>query len=308
MSFSLIVPIFNNQDSIPKLLSNINDIRNLLDEEFEAIFVVDGSPDESLNLLYSQLSALPYKAKLISHSKNFGSFAAIKTGLSQTDTDYSATYSADCQEPTSLIKDFYDILATGKSDIVFGTRVSRSDPYLSKLFSKIFWSIYRRLVDSKIPKGGVDVFACNKRFREELLKLGEARSSLISLAFWLGFHRAFVPYKRLNRTEGKSAWSFRRKLRYFSDSLFAFTDLPVRLLLLSGFIGIVLSVILSLIIVSLRIIGDITIPGYSPTILLILFFGALNIFGLGLVGSYAWRSYENSKNRPAAVISKLFEN
>jgi hypothetical protein len=173
------------------------------------------------------------------------------------------------------------------------------------LFSNLFWSIYRTTIDSSMPKGGVDIFGCNKAFRSELIKLEESRSSLIALAFWLGFERRIVKYNRLPREEGKSAWSLKKKFNYFLDSLFSFTDLPIRVLLTIGGIGVMFSLILGSVVLVLRIYGDIEVPGYSPTILLILFFGALNVFGIGLVGSYAWRAYENSKRRPNAVVSRI---
>jgi hypothetical protein len=114
-----------------------------------------------------------------------------------------------------------------------------------------------------------------------------------------------VKYTRLAREGGKSTWTFRKKLNYFLDSLFSFTDFPIKLLLTGGVIGVFFSIILGSVVLILKIYGDIKVPGYSPTILLILFFGALNVFGIGLVGSYAWRAYENSKRRPNAVVSKI---
>jgi hypothetical protein len=248
---------------------------------------------------------MKFKSQIIIHSKNFGSFAAITTGLKYDNSEYSSTYSADCQEPTSLIENFYEILEKDKVDVVFGQRLERQDNILSKIFSNLFWKIYRATIDSDMPKGGVDIFGCNRAFRNELVKLEESRSSLIALAFWLGFERRTVKYSRLAREAGKSTWTFRKKLNYFLDSLFSFTDLPIRVLLSGGAIGVILSLVLGSVILILSLYGDIKVPGYSPTVLLILFFGALNIFGIGLVGSYAWRAYENSKKRPNAVVSKV---
>ena len=305
MKYSIIVPVYQNEDSIPKLLINLSTLSEKLNHDLEVIFVIDGSMDKSQDLLVIGCQDMKFKSKIIIHSKNFGSFAAITTGLKYDNSEYSSTYSADCQEPTSLIENFYEILEKDKVDVVFGQRLERQDNILSKIFSNLFWKIYRATIDSDMPKGGVDIFGCNRAFRNELVKLEESRSSLIALAFWLGFERRTVKYSRLAREAGKSTWTFRKKLNYFLDSLFSFTDLPIRVLLGGGAIGVILSLVLGSVILILSLYGDIKVPGYSPTVLLILFFGALNIFGIGLVGSYAWRAYENSKKRPNAVVSKV---
>jgi polyisoprenyl-phosphate glycosyltransferase len=305
VKYSIIVPVYQNEDSIPKLLINLSALSEKLNHDLEVIFVIDGSMDKSQDLLVIGCQDMKFKSQIIIHSKNFGSFAAITTGLKYDNSEYSSTYSADCQEPTSLIENFYEILEKDKVDVVFGQRLERQDNILSKIFSNLFWKIYRATIDSDMPKGGVDIFGCNRAFRNELVKLEESRSSLIALAFWLGFERRTVKYSRLAREAGKSTWTFRKKLNYFLDSLFSFTDLPIRVLLSGGAIGVILSLVLGSVILILSLYGDIKVPGYSPTVLLILFFGALNIFGIGLVGSYAWRAYENSKKRPNAVVSKV---
>jgi len=305
VKYAIVVPVFQNQDSIPRLLLNLSSLSEKYENDLEVVFVIDGSTDKSQEILIDSCKVQKFKSQIINHSKNFGSFAAITTGLKHVNSEYTSTYSADCQEPISLIEDFFKILVEDKADVVFGQRIERSDDFLSKLFSNLFWNIYRTTIDSSMPKGGVDIFGCNKAFRNELIKLEESRSSLIALAFWLGFERRIVKYNRLAREEGKSAWSLKKKSNYFLDSLFSFTDLPIRVLLTLGAIGIVFSLVLGSVVLVLRIYGDIEVPGYSPTILLILFFGALNVFGIGLVGSYAWRAYENSKRRPNAVVSRI---
>src|SRR5205823_4374215 len=101
----------------------------------------------------------------------------------------------------------------------------RADPSLS---SRLFWTLYRRLVQRDMPEGGIDIFGCNRTFRDRLISLGESNSTLVGLVLWLGFRRKLVPYERRRREIGRSAWTFRKKLRYLSDSVFAFSDLPIR--------------------------------------------------------------------------------
>jgi hypothetical protein len=194
-------------------------------------------------------------------------------------------------------------LEADECDVVLGVRLSRADPWSSRFASSLFWWMYRSLVVKDMPRGGVDVFGCNDTFRLQLLRLEESRSSLVALIFWLGFRRKLIEYHRLPRQEGASAWTLKRKLGYLSDSVFAFTDLPIKLLLSIGIVAVGTSLFLGLAILVARLSGWIAVPGYAATMLAVLFFGALNILGLGLVGAYVWRAYENSKQRPLAVVA-----
>lgn len=279
-----------------------------LNGEMEAVFVVDGSPDQSFELLRAALDRLSFPAQLLAHSRNFGSFPAIRTGLAAARGDYFGVMAADLQEPPELLISFFKALALDECDVAIGTRMGRNDPYASRLASGIFWGLYRRLVVRDMPEGGVDVFGCNQVFRDQLLKLEESRSSLIALIFWLGFRRKLVSYERLERQEGKSSWTFSKKVEYMMDSIFAFTDYPIRLLIRIGVVGCMLSLVLGALVFVAHLSGRIAVPGYAATMLVVLFFGMLNLLGLGLVGTYAWRGYENSKIRPLAVTAMKLRN
>lgn len=306
--YSVITPVYRNAEFVPLLIAEFARIREQvlsaygMDTEF--IFVVDASPDDSLMLLREQLPRAPFPSQLVLHARNFGSFAAIRTGLHVARGDYCAVIAADLQEPPDILLSFLKALCLEKSDIAVGVRTGRDDPALSQFSANLFWRLYRRLVVREIPEGGVDVFGCTRRVRSELLKLEEANSSLVGLIFWLGFRRSEVPYSRRARMYGRSAWTFRKKLTYLLDSIFAFTDLPVRVLSVLGGFGLGIAAALILIVLVLRAVGLITVPGYTATVLVVSFFGALNTLGLGLIGAYSWRAYENTKRRPLAVVQE----
>ena len=114
--------------------------------------------------------------------------------------------------------------------------------------------------------------------------------------------RSVLGYRRVARAHGKSAWSLRRKIAYLSDSLFAFSDLPIRILLGVGVLGLSLALILALVVVVAKVSGRVPVPGYAAIMVAMTFFAGLNALGLGLIGSYAWRAYENSKQRPLALV------
>ncbi len=300
---SLVIPVYRNEESISAL---IQVVRTLAADspagEFEAIFVLDGNPDQSCARLRELLPGAGFASRLILLSRNFGSFAAIRAGLAAAQGESCAVMAADLQEPPELIRQMYAQMESGQYDVVVGRRSERDDPMLTRFSAAIFWAFYRRIIEPKMPPGGVDVFACNLVFRKMLVSMEESHSSLVGLLFWMGFRRGEAVYARAARQHGKSAWSFQRKLRYLSDSLFSFTDLPIRMLLVGGLVGVTASVLFGLVALSARLLGWITVPGYTATILMILFFGALTQLGLGIVGSYTWRAYENTKRRPDSIV------
>ena len=308
MKYSIIIPVYKSESSISRLLIALNSLHIKLRKEMEVVFVVDGSPDRSFLLLKNAISSLNYSAQLISHSRNFGSFAAIRTGLTLANGKYFAIMAADLQEPPELILEFFQHLSNNTYDVVIGSRKGRKDPFFSTISSIIFWSLYRKFVIPEMPKGGVDVFACNVLFREHLIALEESRSSLIGLIFWLGFRRKEISYIRQMRKEGKSAWALNKKLDYLMDSIFSFTDYPIRMLIKIGFFGFLTHFIFSLIVLIYKLNGLILISGYASIILAITMLGAFNLLGLGLVGTYAWRAYDNTKKRPLSVVASKLKN
>lgn len=301
--FSLVIPVYKNETNIASLLAALRELAPTMPEALEVVFVVDGSPDQSFALLQHALPALPFAAQLLAHSRNFGSFAAIRSGLQAARGDRFGVMAADLQEPPELMRQFNDSLLADRCDVAIGTRRTRADSRLSQWSSRTFWGLYRRWVAPDMPEGGVDVFGCTRAFRDQLLALEESRSSLIALIFWLGFRRELVGYDRLERQAGVSAWTLRKKIDYMLDSVFAFTDAPIRALTHLGVLGCGLSIALMLITLVGHVLGLIPVPGYVTILLVVLFFGALNLLGLGIVGTYAWRAYENTKARPLAIVA-----
>lgn len=299
---TLVVPVYRNAGTIVQLVDATAEIAATTHGRFEAVYVIDGSPDNSEALLRRALAAAPFSWQVIRHSRNFGAFQAIRTGLAHGRGERFAVMAADLQEPPELAASFLDRLATGEVDVVVGVRATRED---SSLGSSVFWRFYRRFIQPDMPRGGVDMFGCTRQVRDALIALEEDNSSLVAQLFWLGYRREEVPYHRRGRADGISGWTFKRKLRYLEDSVFSFTDLPIKLLWRLGLLTAVGSIVLSAVIVVARLTNQIDLPGYATTLLVILAFATLNSIGLGIIGSYVWRAYENTKQRPLAVVSEI---
>jgi polyisoprenyl-phosphate glycosyltransferase len=304
---SLVIPVYRNEESIPDLLAAIEALHADIPDGLEAIFVVDGSPDGSYEVLRAALPERPFRSRLALLSRNFGSFAAIRAGLGLGSGDRFAVMAADLQEPPGLVREMDRVLRDEPVDIVLGVREERQDPLGSRLPAQLFWATYRRLVMSDVPSGGVDVFACVRAVRDQLLRLDESHSSLVGQLFWLGFRRAFVSYTRARRVHGRSAWTLRKKMGYLFDSVFSFTDLPIKLLVWLGGLAAIISGVYGVAVAVLRLLGAIDVPGFTAVILLVVFFGSLNLFALGILGSYAWRAYENTKSRPLHIVLREHE-
>ena len=300
-TYSIIIPVYKNEDSISALLEELANLNRDLGRELEAVFVVDGSPDQSFARLTALLPSCSFRSKLIALSRNFGSFAAIRAGLIKASGKFFTVMAADLQEPPELIAQFFAALDKDEADVVVGVRAGREDPFWTRLFSEAFWSFQRRFIQPETPVGGIDVFACNDKFRQCLLSLQESHSSMVGLILWLGFRRMTIPYRRRKRQHGRSAWTLQKKLKYLSDSAFSFSNFPIHGLLWIGAIGVTLSIIFAGVVIWGRLTGHIEVPGYAPVVLSITFFGSINLISLGIVGSYVWRTFENTKLRPGSV-------
>jgi glycosyltransferase involved in cell wall biosynthesis len=300
--YSIIVPVYGNEGSIPELMERLADISRQLSDSLEVVFVDDGSPDESYQLLAMRLPMAPFSSQLLQHSRNFGSFAAIRTGMKHAAGDFVAVMAADMQEPPELVLEFFRLLSTGTVDVTVGQREARDDPGLSRWSAAAFWRVYRRWVFPDMPVGGVDIFACNRAVVTEMLQLEESHSSLVGLLYWVGFRRVEVPYARRPREHGVSGWSFAKKRRYLFDSIFSFTDLPLSLLIGVGLSGAMVTVAVGIYVLVSFLSGAIDEPGYTPLMLVILFSTFSLLVALGIVGSYVWRAFENTKQRPSAIV------
>jgi len=305
---SIVVPLYKSELQLPELFRELERVSKLCPIAMEAVFVNDGSPDRCAEIVEKRLPELSMPAQLVRLSRNFGAFSAISAGLKQARGDYFTVLAADLQEPPELSLQFLEQMRSGAAEVVFGVRINRNDPAMSVLASNVFWSCYRWLVNPEIPEGGVDIFGCNRRVRDQICSMGEVETSLVGLLFWIGFKRGFVNYERRKRQQGKSAWTFSKKLNYLVNSIFNFTDLPIRILLSTGLIGMLLSLSVGGSVILAKFTGRIVVPGYTATVLTVIFFGGLTTVGLGIVGQYLWLTLQNARRRPPYIVEASIDN
>lgn len=307
VDFSVVIPVYRNSESIDTLIESLDKVFGDLGTKNELVFVIDGSPDDSYKEILAKSPMKNSDILLIDLSRNFGSINAVRLGIAKTSGDFIAVLAADLQEPTEVLIDFYQTLVTNEFDIAIGQRISRNDPVTTRFFSSLYWGFYRKTVNPEIPIGGVDIFACTKQVKVALSDLSESGSSLVGLLYWIGFRRTYIKYARRERPFGKSAWTFKKKFRYLSDSIFSFTNAPILLLQIVGLFGISASCLMGVITFTGYVLGRIEQPGYPTLISVILFLSSMILFGLGIVGTYAWRAFENTKNRPLSVLREVHQ-
>lgn len=305
--FSLVVPIYKSESNIPQLLRDLGEICINVGVPMEVIFVVDGSPDNSWEILSNQSRLQGFSFKVLLLSRNFGAFSAVRCGLEESSGSVLAVMAADSQEPPSLIVSLFREVHDGGSDIAVGIREGRNDPLVTRILSRAFWSVFRILGGHAIPKRGVDVFAITEHVKLRLVQMNESSTSLIGLLYWMGFKRTEVLYSRQQRTTGRSSWSFRKRVKYALDSITSFSEAPIVLLVLMGLIGSIVALLLSIIVAIRQIVWSTEPAGYAPVMISILLVGSLVMIGLGLLGVYVWRIAETVRNRPHTLVWKREE-
>jgi glycosyltransferase involved in cell wall biosynthesis len=304
MTYSIVVPVYRNEPTLPDLLRQLAAAYADGSGDFECVFVIDGSPDNSYPLLKTRLPSMPFPSQLICLSRNFGSFAAIRAGFAHARGDSVAVLAADLQQPVASVRQLVDLL-DGGADIAIGQRASRSDPWLSRMASRLFWRVYRKFVQPDMPAGGVDSFACTRQVTDILVGLPEANSTLVGLLFWVGFRREFVSYPRQARTSGRSGWTFARKVRYAFDTVFAFSDLPITAMLIAGAIGLAGAVLAAIAVLAASISGGLDVTSDTVLMLAVLFSLSTTVLALGILGGYVWRIFENTKGRPVNLVRSV---
>jgi glycosyltransferase involved in cell wall biosynthesis len=305
-SRTVVVPIYKSQDHIPKLFDYIQQIGNAVGE-VEIVFVIDGTPDNSEQRIFLEAKKYAFRIKVVRLSRNFGVGPALHAALSHVDTSSLVIIGSDLQEPVELYIEFFRRMESGEADVFLGERLSRDDPFSMRFFSSIYWWINRKFINSETPKGGFDGVGLSSRAGKTLSELPELNTSFTSQLQWIGYKRVFVPFHRLRRQSGKTSWTFKRKVKLFADSVYGFTGAPIALL--TGF-GIAITGLMLLVLVATlfaSLMGWMEVPGYATIVILSALGHSVTILGLGILGGYVHRSFENTKGRPRYVIEKVYE-
>jgi glycosyltransferase involved in cell wall biosynthesis len=309
MSFiSTVVPVFNNAASLPDLLERFQALAaKNADDQFEFIFVDDGSVDNSFSVLESLLQK-ESRIQIVKLSRNFGSNAALLAGLGQTRGDAVAVIAADLQDPPELINDMLLDWRQGHK-VVLAARQSRDDDILTTFLADTFYSLFRRFAINTMPKHGFDFFLVDRQVCDLINEIQENNAYLMGLILWLGFSPKVVYYHRQAREKryGQSMWTTAKKIKYFLDSFVAFSYFPVRA---ASVIGIVLSMaglVYAAIVIALRLAISVQPEGWASLMIVVLIVSGVQMLMIGILGEYLWRNLDETRRRPRFIVESVLK-
>lgn len=314
-NLSIIIPSFNEAENINELYKRII---KTLDEininDYEIIFVENGSSDNSLEILRS-INVLNNKVKIISLSRNFGYQNAILAGLDYSKKDHACILDGDLQDPPELIKNFV-LKAKEGFDVVYGIRKKRQATLFKKVSYKLFYFFYHKLSEISVPKEVGEFSLINRKVINHLKNLREKNLFLRGLRSWVGFNQIGIEYERLERHKGNAKFSFYDSFILGLDGIISFTMIPLRIVLILGLILSSLSLIyfLFILITKLLVISGLEIPlwlvmpkGLTIMNLIMVTFFSLIVLILGIIGEYIGKIYTEVKDRPRYIVKEYIE-
>jgi glucosyltransferase len=301
---SIIIPCYNEEDSIPLIYNELKKVSNNMKYDFEFIFVNDGSIDNSLSVL-KKLSAKDKQVKYIHFSRNFGKEAAMYAGLSKSKGDYVTIMDADLQDPPSLLPEMLRLIKEEGYDSVGTRRVSRKgEPKIRSFFARKFYKIINKLSKIEMVDGARDYRLMTRQMVNSILELKEYNRYSKGLFSFVGFNTYWLEYENVERVAGETKWSFWGLVKYAIEGIVAFSTLPLSIASLMGFIFCFVSFILIIIIIIKTLIfGDPT-SGWPSLVCIIFFVSGIQLFCLGIIGKYLSKTYLETKNRSIYIIKE----
>lgn len=301
---SIIIPCYNEEDSIPLIYNELKKVSNNMKYDFEFIFVNDGSIDNSLSVL-KKLSTKDKQVKYIHFSRNFGKEAAMYAGLSKSKGDYVTIMDADLQDPPSLLPEMLRLIKEEGYDSVGTRRVSRKgEPKIRSFFARKFYKIINKLSKIEMVDGARDYRLMTRQMVNSILELKEYNRYSKGLFSFVGFNTYWLEYENVERVAGETKWSFWGLVKYAIEGIVAFSTLPLSIASLMGFIFCFVSFILIIIIIIKTLIfGDPT-SGWPSLVCIIFFVSGIQLFCLGIIGKYLSKTYLETKNRPIYIIKE----
>lgn len=300
---SVVVPAFNEELSIPAFAQAAKRFLATVDFHVQFVFVDDGSSDATFEMLKS-LSFEGADAKIVKLSRNFGSHAAIRAGIAQSDSDHVAIYSMDMPEPIEDITLFQHELDQG-TELVYSVRKG----YRGSLGSRLFSKMVKKYIEQSYPAEGLIGVAFGPKIKAQMNQQAEKNSSVFFQLFKLGFKRKGIEVNYAERQNGESKWTLRKKVKLFADSFVMFSFTPIRLISLFGVLLAVAGLLWALGIVICKVFDIIEFAAGWPTMMSVILvgFGVTNI-SLGILAEYLVRDLDASRSAPAFLIDEVIEN
>ena len=308
MKLSLVVPCFNEAENVAVFQAAVINAFEGCGYEYEIIFIDDGSRDATLHNLRKLHAEQKCPVKVISFSRNFGKEAGLYAGLQHASGDYISLIDADLQQRPEIVLDMVKILEEQPEvDVVAAYQDRRKEGKILSFFKKSFYAIINKLSDVTLQPDASDFRTFRRSVRDSILELAEYHRFSKGIFAWVGYNTQFIPYTAHERIHGKTKWSFWKLLNYAIEGIIGFSTAPLRLATVLGSISGVAAILYLLMVIIEKLVWGIDVPGYATAIVLILFFGASQLFCIGIIGEYVGRTFEQTKNRPIYIAKEILE-
>ena len=301
---SIVVPTYNEEENIKPFLQRTEKVLDKLGKSYEIIFALDPSSDNTEKTILDEIKRNK-NIKLLIFSRQFGQPAATMAGISSCKGSYCVIIDVDLQDPPEIIENLYNKIISGY-EVVYAKRKSRKgETFFKKMISSIAYYLINKFSDIHIPRDTGDYRIFSRRVINHLVKLKESHGFLRGLVAFVGFNQSFVMYDREERFAGKSKYNkFFGSLKIGFNGLIGFSSKPLFLMSVSGFLITMLGFLLGIWYIFQKITDINLTPGLTTTVILISFFAGVQLLGLGLLGEYVGRIYDEVKQRPKYILDK----
>ena len=303
---SVVLPLLNEEKSIQFVCQKLTIVLESITDQYEVIFVDDGSKDDTFSIICSINKENP-KIKGISFSRNFGHQIALFAGLKHSNGEAVVTMDGDGQHPPELIKDLFEKYLDGY-DIVNTRRIDEASiSWFKKNTSKLYYRLINSISEVRIEPGSADFRLMNQRAVNAFLGIPESDRFTRGLVVWMGFRQTVIDYQALSRHSGSSKFSLSKMVRLGLNGITSFSSRPLRLSLYTGFF-ISFSGFLYAIYALVKYFSGYTVTGWTSVLLSILIIGGVILVSLGIIGEYIARIFNEVKKRPLYFIKDTTDN
>jgi glycosyltransferase involved in cell wall biosynthesis len=303
--YSLIIPIYNEEETIPELYRRVSDVMDSLDDSVELILINDGSRDRSLNLM-RQLQERDARVCYISFARNFGHQAAVTAGLNFARGQVIVVLDADLQDPPELIPKMIESWQAGYH-VVYAQRTKRKkESWFKRLTAYVFYRLLRQLADVDIPADTGDFCLMDRQVVDVLNSMPERNRYIRGLRAWIGFRQTAVKFERDPRFAGEVKYTFKKSLALAINSLVSFSKIPLRISTYLGLFSALIALLMALLVLYWRLQQpDSPVTGLATILIAVFFLGSVQLISIGILGEYVGRIYEEVKGRPAYTIAEI---
>lgn len=303
--YSLIIPIYNEEETIPELYRRVSDVMDSLDDSVELILINDGSRDRSLNLM-RELQERDARVCYISFARNFGHQAAVTAGLNFARGQVIVVLDADLQDPPELIPKMIESWQAGYH-VVYAQRTKRKkESWFKRLTAYVFYRLLRQLADVDIPADTGDFCLMDRQVVDVLNSMPERNRYIRGLRAWIGFRQTAVKFERDPRFAGEVKYTFKKSLALAVNSLVSFSKIPLRISTYLGLFSALIALLMALLVLYWRLQQpDSPVTGLATILIAVFFLGSVQLISVGILGEYIGRIYEEVKGRPAYTIAEI---